>query len=66
MKVAIPIPSKRLFSFQFSEEGRDKNTENIFSLFLPLLKVVLSLDIKTAKYRNLTRKKGTSCSTSKL
>jgi hypothetical protein len=40
MKVAISNPSKRLFSFQLSKEGRDKNSENIFSLFLPLLKVV--------------------------
>jgi len=31
MKVVISKPSKRLFSFQFSEEGRDKNTGNIFS-----------------------------------
>jgi hypothetical protein len=40
MKVAISNPSKRLFSFQFSEEGRDINTENIFGSFLPLLRVI--------------------------
>jgi hypothetical protein len=40
MKVVISKPSKRLFSFQSSEEERDKNTGNIFSLFLPLQETV--------------------------
>jgi hypothetical protein len=44
MKVAISNPSKRSFLFQFSEEGRD-----IFSLFLPLLKVVYKSRYQNSK-----------------
>lgn len=60
MEVAISNPSKRLFSFQFSDGvGRvAQNTGNICSLFLPLLRVCVSLDTKLAKRRHLKKKYG--------
>jgi hypothetical protein len=57
MKVVLSNPSKRLFSFQFSERRereREINTGNIFSLFLPFIEGCMGLESGTAKYKYVT------------
>jgi hypothetical protein len=64
MKVVISNPSKRLFSFQFSEKERDKILKIFSVYFVPLLKA----GCQNSKYRHVTVSeiRGISYSTRKL